>query len=358
VSVTTLESGSRHLVEVLGESELFSDLPRQALTALAAGLERVPVAAGTTVMPAGETGDALYIVAAGRLRLLHDDVVIGELSVGQLVGELALFSDRPRVATVIAARDSVLLRLSTAAFQSLSRRHPEIVMALARRVAERVTPVAGVARGVGTVRTIAVVAAGGTPTQDVRRFAEQLARSLSGRTRLIGARTLDRIGARSEADVTGTLDRIERDHRFVVYLTDPARPAFTRLCLRQADRVLLVGRAVADPQPNATEAAVDAAVTTELVLLQPAGVDMPGGTAAWWAVRASIALPGILPPVWDAGDLLVDGGLVSNLPVEVMQRRVEGKIVAVDLEPAAEPPSYPHFGPTLSGWRAAAHRPR
>lgn len=51
----------------------------------------------------------------------------------------------------------------------------------------------------------------------------------------------------------------------------------------------------------------------------------------WRAVRASISLPGILPPVLHQGDLLIDGGVLNNLPVDVMQDRIRGRIIAVDL---------------------------
>ena len=39
----------------------------------------------------------------------------------------------------------------------------------------------------------------------------------------------------------------------------------------------------------------------------------------WRALRASVALPGILPPVTHHGHLLVDGGVMNNLPVDVMR---------------------------------------
>lgn len=80
---------------------------------------------------------------------------------------------------------------------------------------------------------------------------------------------------------------------------------------------------------------------------------------AWRAVRASLSLPCILPPVYDDGDLLVDGGLVNNLPADVMYERIEGgPIVAVDLEPEAEFRAGAPFEPTLSGWKALAQRVR
>lgn len=52
----------------------------------------------------------------------------------------------------------------------------------------------------------------------------------------------------------------------------------------------------------------------------------------WQAIRASISLPGMLPPVVLDKQLLVDGGLVNNLPVDVMATTDVGKIIAVDLQ--------------------------
>jgi predicted acylesterase/phospholipase RssA/CRP-like cAMP-binding protein len=49
------------------------------------------------------------------------------------------------------------------------------------------------------------------------------------------------------------------------------------------------------------------------------------------AVRASISLPGILPPVIDADNLLVDGGLMDNLPGDVMRELFGGAVIVVDV---------------------------
>jgi len=53
--------------------------------------------------------------------------------------------------------------------------------------------------------------------------------------------------------------------------------------------------------------------------------------ALWRALRASVALPGILPPVTHHGHLLVDGGVMNNLPVDVMRERESGPIIASDV---------------------------
>jgi len=51
----------------------------------------------------------------------------------------------------------------------------------------------------------------------------------------------------------------------------------------------------------------------------------------WRALRASVALPGILPPVTHHSHLLVDGGVMNNLPVDVMAQQGPGPIVASDV---------------------------
>jgi NTE family protein len=53
--------------------------------------------------------------------------------------------------------------------------------------------------------------------------------------------------------------------------------------------------------------------------------------ALWRALRASVALPGILPPVTHHGHLLVDGGVMNNLPVDVMRQHESGPIIASDV---------------------------
>jgi NTE family protein len=83
----------------------------------------------------------------------------------------------------------------------------------------------------------------------------------------------------------------------------------------------------------------------------------------WLWLRASCAIPGVLPPVLHRGAVFVDGAVINNLPVDPMRERRVGEIVAVDIgaddilhakvEEFALPP----------GWRLAlerlrGHRPR
>jgi NTE family protein len=72
------------------------------------------------------------------------------------------------------------------------------------------------------------------------------------------------------------------------------------------------------------------------------------------ALRASISLPGILPPVIDGEGLLVDGAVLKNFPVDVLRDLHRGPIIGVDvarrdgidLEDFRDPPGF-------FGWIAA-----
>jgi len=53
----------------------------------------------------------------------------------------------------------------------------------------------------------------------------------------------------------------------------------------------------------------------------------------WKAIRASISLPGVFQPVLERSDLLVDGGVLNNLPGDVMRELGGGWVIAVDVSP-------------------------
>jgi predicted acylesterase/phospholipase RssA/CRP-like cAMP-binding protein len=71
------------------------------------------------------------------------------------------------------------------------------------------------------------------------------------------------------------------------------------------------------------------------------------------AIRASIAIPGVLPPVASGDDLLVDGGVLNNLPVDVLRDDSSvGTVIGVDVSPAVGPRARADHGLSVSGWKA------
>jgi predicted acylesterase/phospholipase RssA len=79
----------------------------------------------------------------------------------------------------------------------------------------------------------------------------------------------------------------------------------------------------------------------------------------WRGMVASISVPGLTPPVAEGGDLLVDGAVLDNLPVDVMRALCDGTVIASDVSPAVDLAVDPGAGVSaglwsrLSPWRAA-----
>ncbi|MGE5603221.1 MAG: cyclic nucleotide-binding domain-containing protein [Nitrososphaerales archaeon] len=73
----------------------------------------------------------------------------------------------------------------------------------------------------------------------------------------------------------------------------------------------------------------------------------------WQGVRASMAIPAVFSPILVDGDLLVDGCVLDNLPIDVMQRvNFGGPIIAVNVFPDTDLLRDYDFGPSVSGWQA------
>ena len=51
----------------------------------------------------------------------------------------------------------------------------------------------------------------------------------------------------------------------------------------------------------------------------------------WRWLRASVAIPGVLPPVFQGGQVYVDGGAMNILPVDVMRAKGRGLVIGVDV---------------------------
>ena len=105
------------------------------------------VPAGTTIIRKGERGDAMYLIASGRVEVesANDKVVLEE---GDFFGEIALLSREPRSATVTALRPTDLLVLDADDFLRLVDRLPDIgakVQAVAkeRKIGSAASPADG-----------------------------------------------------------------------------------------------------------------------------------------------------------------------------------------------------------------------
>ncbi|KZT08570.1 patatin-domain-containing protein [Laetiporus sulphureus 93-53] len=70
---------------------------------------------------------------------------------------------------------------------------------------------------------------------------------------------------------------------------------------------------------------------------------------AWRFIRASMTLVGLLPPLCDNGNMLVDGGYIDNLPVSAMLAMGASAVIASDVG-SLDDNSPRNFGDSISGW--------
>jgi NTE family protein len=93
-----------------------------------------------------------------------------------------------------------------------------------------------------------------------------------------------------------------------------------------------------------------------------AAVTHDNGSLANW-VGTSMCVPGVVPPVAHEGDLLCDGGVVDNLPTDVMQNLERGAIIACSVSADGDIRATGHgLGlpepEALLNWRSTEPRPR
>jgi NTE family protein len=280
----------------------FGEFDAQTLRQLREHLEWVELAGGQTLMAQDEPGDSLYISVSGRLRAYErqadgSELILREMSRGQVIGEMSLFTGEPRSATVVALRESMLVRLSKAGFDALIERHPGASAALARQLIGRLRKAPAQSR---TERPVTLALMPVSPSVDARAFATRFAAVLAahGRVRLLDAAqaqlalapagpagALDDPGSRQR--VAMWLDEVESNHEFVLLLADEGPTAWTRLCTRHADELMLLAAVQDPPVAHASEAALldsrsaRAGAAEILVLVHGAETAAPGASTRW-----------------------------------------------------------------------------
>ena len=224
----------------------------------------------------------MYIVRAGRLVVVDETsgAVIRELGRGDALGELGLLTDSPRSASVRAARASDVIAVDREDFAALLQAVPALSLALNRSLGRQLRDARAPAP---TTRprpaTVALVAA--DERVPLARLSTELARALGGHITVtcLTGQEIAPAGPHAEpATAFGPLlDRAEGAHELVLLEARNISPddPWTRFCLQQADRILMVSGG--GPVPAGI------AQRPELRGCDLVAYDAPAGTLAPWA---------------------------------------------------------------------------
>lgn len=135
--------------ELLSQIPLFDTMSHEDTVALAQRLTPKTYAAGTVVFNMGDKGSSMYIVSSGSVQIFlpstattgadapDEPVVLKDVRTGEYFGELSLFDDKPRSASVSATTDTVLLELTREDFGDHLASSKTATMAILAEMAER-----------------------------------------------------------------------------------------------------------------------------------------------------------------------------------------------------------------------------
>ena len=128
-------------VQSLRQVPMFRDIEPSRLKLLAFTSERVRFAPGQRLFSQGDAGDAAYVILEGKADVVLDHkggtVKVAELGQNALVGEMAILSDMPRSATILASEPAVALRIDKRVFLELLSQFPQMSIAIMRELALR-----------------------------------------------------------------------------------------------------------------------------------------------------------------------------------------------------------------------------
>lgn len=288
--------------EVMPSPEKRPDLAR----ALKDEITLVNLPRGEYLLREGDPGDGMYIIVSGRLRPFikgegGKERFMADKSRGEIIGEMALITGENRTASIYALRDSVLVKVSTEAFGRLTAQYPRIAMSLAGQLVERLRLEGSRKNVPAPPNTIALVPA--NPGSPMKEFVINLVEALSvyGPTlhlnsasfeALFGSHIREALAGENQSELEVTwLNEQDAKYRFVLYETDPSLTPWTERCLRQADRILLVGAAGSSAKPGPIEKVLERPdfqwtdQRQELIIIHPDRYARPSQTGAWLTQR-------------------------------------------------------------------------
>jgi CRP-like cAMP-binding protein len=143
LSLRAMAATTEERLDLLRRLPLFSELADEDLAPIADVALPRTFGQGVVVFREGDDGDTCYIVRSGRARAVrqHSDgrsITLAHFREGDIFGELAMFEDEPRSATVETLEETQVLAILAADMRRLLERHPgltvKLIAALGRRL--------------------------------------------------------------------------------------------------------------------------------------------------------------------------------------------------------------------------------
>ena len=280
--------------QALAASNLFSQLPHDIIKDVFDKIEYQSLLRGETLFKQGDIGDAYFILLSGRLSIVKDQP-IGELLPGEGFGELALLSDQPRAASIVAVRDCELGRLDKSQFQSLVNTHPQVAVELLKVVGQWLNKQsAPVKKTPCKIITLLKMANNSAVSQMITQLV--VTASSSKRTihitpaqltkQLDVAAKAENLAQNATVKLNQWLISLEEQNDLIFLEVEQAPSESLQYCLRQADEILYLIDATTQPsqlpEHIPQSSGLDAIeVEREVVLIHSENATRPSNTVDW-----------------------------------------------------------------------------
>jgi ATP/ADP translocase/HEAT repeat protein len=132
-----------NIILLLKNIEIFEHLSVSELSAVASATEQVDFETGQTVITQGDPGDTLYLIIEGEVAIIKEkeddrEIELDRIGAGDYFGEMALFEDIPRTATVRTLRPCRMLTLHKMEFKEMVREYPQIALEICKVLSGRI----------------------------------------------------------------------------------------------------------------------------------------------------------------------------------------------------------------------------
>lgn len=261
--------------------------------------EYTELSTGEYLVKEGDQTSEVYFLLTGHLRALKNTptgtVILGEIGRGETIGELALFTGKPRSADVIAIRDSVAVKITREVLEKAIKKKPHVAIKVTRQIIERFEETNNLQNPPTIPVNITFLPI--TDGVDVDSLTELLAeiRGQKGDDVCLidNGFITETFGPLDKPDIAfprGTvslgISDLELKFDSLYMIADSNDRAWPQTAIHHSDEVVLIADATANPNITELEEELLAAhknlrVQTTLVLIHPEGTKSPKDTAKW-----------------------------------------------------------------------------
>lgn len=124
-------------VLVLKSLNLFKETPENILADLAPLMKEMQYEQGTEIFKEGDTGDSMYIIQQGNIKIHKGNTTLAILKEKEVFGELSLLDADTRSASATAATECILYKIDQEPFYELMDERPEVAKGFIKILCQR-----------------------------------------------------------------------------------------------------------------------------------------------------------------------------------------------------------------------------